>query len=355
MPKTTLNSDLLDEALILCQTEFEDKANAALQSRIQLWQGQSSQHKIAWEHAKQLWQASGEQEACASISTPSMTQSLVCWLEVQYERLLDVASSRSTPMFAQATAAAFFLFVVALVFTLQEGKQPPQDHRPTVSQLTPKEAYKTKWKQQKDITLSDGSRVTLNWNTQLDVHFTAQKRTVVLHKGEALFKIAKDASRPFTVEAKGLKATALGTEFTVRYQSDAGAGSEVTVQEGTVAINTPSIAPILLVKDQSISVRENGLSDIATINANLSSAWRDGMIVFKAKALIDVIRELDRYIVQDINIGLLYEQQQIVTATYFTQRADDALGLLATAFHLKIEQVGNNTLKVSSLPPPRPQ
>ena len=68
----------------------------------------------------------------------------------------------------------------------------------------------------KTISLKDGSTVELAPASEIRFAkvFDADKRDIYL-KGVALFKVAKDATRPFTVYAGGLGTTALGTVFRI--------------------------------------------------------------------------------------------------------------------------------------------
>lgn len=66
------------------------------------------------------------------------------------------------------------------------------------------------------LVLEDSSRVQLAPNSELHypVPFNKDKRNIVL-KGEAVFDVAKDQARPFTVYAGQLATTALGTVFSI--------------------------------------------------------------------------------------------------------------------------------------------
>jgi len=84
-------------------------------------------------------------------------------------------------------------------------------------------------------TLEDGSVVELNRGAAITVDFTVGERRVQLVRGEAHFKVAKDAARPFLVRAGRVETRAVGTAFDVRFDSSA---VEVVVTEGTVAVAT---------------------------------------------------------------------------------------------------------------------
>ena len=81
--------------------------------------------------------------------------------------------------------------------------------------------------------LPDGSIVELRDGTELAVRFDAGVRRVELTKGEALFRVEKDAARPFIVRAKGVDVRAVGTAFNVRLDA---ASVEVLVTEGRVRV-----------------------------------------------------------------------------------------------------------------------
>jgi len=81
------------------------------------------------------------------------------------------------------------------------------------------------------VTLADGSRVTLNTASELEISFTRNRRNVRLLRGEAMFEVAKDRARPFVVAADGASMQAVGTIFDVR--SERGK-VELTVAEGIV-------------------------------------------------------------------------------------------------------------------------
>ncbi len=82
------------------------------------------------------------------------------------------------------------------------------------------------------IELSDGSRLTLNTDSAVDIVYSAQERRIVLRQGEILAEVAPgQASRPFVVDARDGSATALGTRYIVRLLPDA---TRVTVTESHV-------------------------------------------------------------------------------------------------------------------------
>jgi len=95
--------------------------------------------------------------------------------------------------------------------------------------------------------LPDGSIVELNAGAEISVQYEPKVRRVRLVHGEAHFRVEKDASRPFLVQAGGVEVRAVGTAFTVQLQTQA---VEVVVTEGRVAVEkTPD--PVALATDSS--------------------------------------------------------------------------------------------------------
>jgi transmembrane sensor len=98
--------------------------------------------------------------------------------------------------------------------------------------LTRSARYSTRLGEVRTVALQDGSVVTLNTQSTIDVAYSRRDRRIQLISGEALFDVAKDASRPFLVSAGLAEVRAVGTSFTV---SRVGAEPvEVMVREGVV-------------------------------------------------------------------------------------------------------------------------
>src|SRR5581483_8011498 len=86
------------------------------------------------------------------------------------------------------------------------------------------------------ITLRDGSRIVLSAQTRLWVRETSRARSISLQQGEALFTVAADRSRPFTVSVGTVAVRALGTEFSIRRQAEGVV--DALVSSGSVEILT---------------------------------------------------------------------------------------------------------------------
>jgi transmembrane sensor len=165
--------------------------------------------------------------------------------------------------------------------------------------------------QQRNVTLADGSIVTLNTNTIVETNLRRDFREIVLRKGEAHFQVAHDRSRPFLVHAGDAVVRAVGTQFEVRLRNDQHV--DVVVNEGRVEVQSAASEPANAAGDhghvrprtvvhalsagQELSPTGNDYAVVPVSTDQLSSAlaWRDGAVVFDGQPLAEAIAEIGRY------------------------------------------------------------
>ncbi|MGY2188713.1 fec operon regulator FecR [compost metagenome] len=85
--------------------------------------------------------------------------------------------------------------------------------------------------QRENFNLADGSRLSLNADSAVDLHFDDQQRLVILRRGELIIQVTPDPRRPLRVRTAQGEARALGTRFLVSQEQDA---SRVVVLEHSV-------------------------------------------------------------------------------------------------------------------------
>ena len=171
--------------------------------------------------------------------------------------------------------------------------------------------YITAIGEQRSITLDDGSIVQLNSRSRLRTQFTAQSRNVELEGGEAIFRIAKDASRPFRVRAGDAHIVAVGTAFNV---NAAEAGTIVTVLEGRVRVNRAALAAsaadaarreidLELAGGEQLIITRNAAPVRLTLNdTDKVTAWTERRLIFEDTTLISATAEFARYSARRIRI-----------------------------------------------------
>ena len=154
------------------------------------------------------------------------------------------------------------------------------------------------------IPLQDGSILELNTQTEVAVELSARTRIVRLIRGEANFKVAHDARRPFIVTVDDTAVRAVGTQFNVRRLAQT---IEVMVMDGRVAIGSPDAlanpamqlprsAPLLQAGSIAIAA-PSGLviREVGEAEAGRRLAWQVGMLSFDGQTLAEVIEEFGRY------------------------------------------------------------
>lgn len=162
--------------------------------------------------------------------------------------------------------------------------------------------YATGKGQHQQVKLADGSRVDLNAETTLSVKLGLFKREVTLSDGEAIFDVAHDTRRPFTVAADGRIVRVVGTQFDVRSRSG---DLTVTVARGKVEVR-PSAASdqaFMLTRGQRLEMERTGRAELKAVDPAETFSWRAGRLVYRNQPLSEVVADLNRQFVQQIEIG----------------------------------------------------
>lgn len=213
----------------------------------------------------------------------------------------------------------------------------------------PGRVIQTERGERREVALADGSVVQVDPETRLRVRYEPHARRIFLESGRVLFHVAKNADRPFLVEANNTTVRAVGTAFAVERQSES---IVVTVAEGKVAVipahspssDTPDssssagsaemhnkvpvagslrstspasagnnatqpsgrpVSPqlsnglateIFLTANQQVTVARSGAAEpTRAVDSGRALAWAEGRLVFESSSVGDAIREFNRY------------------------------------------------------------
>lgn len=138
-------------------------------------------------------------------------------------------------------------------------------------------------------SLPDGSELTLDASSRIEVDYSAERRLTRLLEGAAFFAVQRDAARPFIVQARGVQVTVLGTRFGV--EIDGGQGVLVQVESGRVRVDAHGHTHELGA-GQSLRVFAG---DMQLRQTAQPSPWRHGEIVFDAVPLAEALERVQRY------------------------------------------------------------
>lgn len=180
--------------------------------------------------------------------------------------------------------------------------------------------YSTQIGEQRVVVLEDGTRVTLNTDTKIDVKLGAV-RLVRLIKGEGYFDVAHDIERPFIVETSAGRTQALGTEFSVRINNDS---TMVTVVEGSVSVTGANAAAKIptLSPGESVTLLSDGTpTPKETVDTTAIRYWREGKVYFEDERLDNSVTEFNRYLdrkliistkeLNDLRIGGIFQASDV--------------------------------------------
>jgi transmembrane sensor len=188
----------------------------------------------------------------------------------------------------------------------------------------------------REITLPDGTRVTLATASSVDLRFDDRERLVILRTGEILVSTASDPqapSRPFRVQNRHGTVRALGTRFTVRQNAD---DSRVDVLEGAVEVRPLRMpgSAVRIDAGRGVTFSAERTRAPETIQGN-TAAWFRGVLVAENMRVGDFVAELDRY-----RPGLLRCDPAVahlrVTGVFSLRDTDRALNNLTLALPVTV-------------------
>ena len=251
------------------------------------WQARSAAHRLAFERCTDTWQ---------DVAGLTLTS---------YARAASAAASdaeKEKPMKRRRWALAGAALAVGGVLVLQPWSTG--------------ETYATGVGEQRLVVLQDGTRITLNTATRVQVEISRTQRTVKVEGGEALFEVAKDAGRPFVVQAAGTEVLATGTAFVVRLvlgSQGVGDALDVTLVEGQVIVHaaidsaTGAVAasPVVMAAGERVRLRRpigeappgvpREAMQVDRPRMDQALAWKRGEAVFDDVSLFDAAAEMNRY------------------------------------------------------------
>lgn len=162
--------------------------------------------------------------------------------------------------------------------------------------------------QREIVMLPDGSQITLNGDTRVELDHQ-QPRYARLDHGEALFTIVHDDGDPFILDTGNVRLVDAGTEFNVVKNDTM---LDVTVSEGLVIYN-PERENISLAAGKRLyrDAQRNRVT-VSDVSIEQVGSWRVGQLHFTGAPLGQVVEALDR------NLGIPIIASEAITARPFS-------------------------------------
>lgn len=185
------------------------------------------------------------------------------------------------------------------------------------------------------LLLADGTKVWINAGSRLafPTKFTKDTREVYL-EGEACFKVAKDASQPFIVNANSLAIRVLGTYFDVSaYSSDE--NIETILVEGSVMVGRKTSfgmsqnVELKPYQKATFNKEEKEIIVLDEPDANVYLSWTEGWFQFSHQNLAKVLEKIERY----YNVNVIVQNEAFPKEGKITGKLDlkDSLDEVLTA------------------------
>jgi len=244
-----------------------DTVTAAERRQFQVWCLANPAHRPAYDDTAAFWDDIYFSQTLAATALSPQTQAV-----------LPGRYSRSRRIVKPLLAIAACIVLIAVVY------------RPTLDCW--QTDYCTVVGEIKTVHLADGSQVTLNSASAINVNLRNGLRQIQLTHGEAFFEVQRDVQHPFLVEGHYSNTKVLGTRFVVR--EDAGSDS-VTVVSGMVEVSRNRQNPAILNANDSITVDAERSSEPRQAQPSDAIAWMKGSALFDNVPLSEVVTELGRY------------------------------------------------------------
>jgi ferric-dicitrate binding protein FerR (iron transport regulator) len=206
--------------------------------------------------------------------------------------------------------------------------------------------YQTQYGQMQTVTLPDGSKVTLNGNSRLEIgkEWTDDNVREINLVGEAFFEVIKKPAtqQKFVVNTKDLAVIVLGTSFNV---SDRNVKTRVVLKEGAVTLKLKNENQTN--ENQEVVMKVGELVEFSkksrkftkqTVNTDNFSSWKDKKLIFEDTAM----REIATLIQETYGLEVRFQDEKMskrkISGTIPSENLTILLTSLETIFDVKITQ-----------------
>lgn len=208
------------------------------------------------------------------------------------------------------------------------------------------EHYATAVGERREVLLADGSRLTLDTASRVDVAWHLRSRQATLEAGRVRFAVAPATYRPFEVAAGDSRVRVVGTVFDVRHEAGQVA---VSVIEGRVRVGLRQ-APeaLLLVRGEQVVNRGAELGLVQPSDPEAVVAWTAGQLVFERTPLREALAELQRYRERPIHLHGEAVGGLEISGVFDTARSEQLLDLLPAILPLRVIRLADGSVEIAT-------
>jgi transmembrane sensor len=342
------------------------------EAALNAWLAESTAHMVAFVRLEAAWTASQKLKALAAGIPKGVIPAPGLWRRSRFLRSRSGSAveparavtgartgsrRRRLALYGLAASLVFAALVAGVWLFQPEGS-----------------VYRTAVGGLEAVPLTDGSKVTLNTDTDVRIELSPSERRVDLQHGEAFFEVAHDARRPFVVRAGDKRVVAVGTEFSVRRD---GSQVWVVVTEGTVRLepgdrrnelegdreqtlfNPLSSRPSLSSSATGVDPSSAGSADVVLLPAGSAAhaaetgvlvkeetaaeveaalSWRQGYVVLHDTPIAEAAAEFNRYNTRKIVIADPEVGNIRIGGNFRSTSTDAFVRLLADGFPIRVDE-----------------
>ncbi len=308
------NDPVWNKALDWLECLHKHPDDARLQAQCDAWKAQDPAHAKAWKRAERVWRptVTAPPSSAAPLNTPA---------------------ARPPRRRRWWALAAMAILAVAIVPQLPAWRA---DYRSETGRMV-------------QVTLSDGSQVTLGSDSLLNERFSPEQRDVELLRGEAFFDVIPDKNRPFVVKAGSGSVRVTGTAFDVQLD---GQRLDVAVQHGSVKVSdqrmaSPALNQVLGAGERLQLDYQHASTLRNRTRAQQIASWRQGQLIADDQPIAELLQNIRRYypgliVLNDEGFG-----ERKVTGVYNLNEPEAALRALVQAHGGRVKALGPWVLLVS--------
>ena len=317
--------DLDEEARRWLARLYADRTTAGDRAAFEAWRATSADHRAAFDRANELWSLIGQSDRIEQWNE-----------EVDNRRRGPIPADRSflrraamTRRIAVGGAMAACATLVLFMVSFNWMAAPAPETARFASAIA----------ETKKVRLEDGTMMTLSGASEAVVRLADDLREIDLLRGSAFFDVAGNPDAPMVVAAANTKIRVVGTAFSVRYGPK---DVSVAVTEGRVAVFNASplslgdITAPLKAGQRVIASLDGDVIKSGDANLEADLAWIEGRFVFDGAQLSDVVNDINRYRVKQIEIADERAANMEITTSFRIDQIEGFLAGLPAAYNVDV-------------------
>ncbi len=227
---------------------------------------------------------------------------------------------------AWASAAAVMLIAFIGIFWMNTFSEPKLIAESMASKV--------------EVTLTDGTLVTLRPYSKLyEIEYSDTKRAYQL-MGEAFLHVAKDPTKPFTLDAGEGSITVLGTQFNV---STWGNSTSVFLEEGKIQFSNSKQYSVVLNPGESASLQNGKLEVIEISNPDVFKDWIESRLRLDQTPIQAAISEIEQHYHVEIDISAIANRGELVSGSIPLDGVDKTLNDLGVILGGTFKSTNSNS------------